>query len=284
MTPRIGFVGMGRMGRPMAQRILAAGFALTVTDVAPENTRAAEAAGANVAPDAATVAANAEMIISCVPGPNEVEAVFFAPGGLLAAARPGTIFLEMSTIDVALSRRIAAACAAQETRYLDAPISGGVEGAQAGTLTVMAGGDLETLDEVRPLLAALAERIVHLGAIGSGHFTKLLNQVMYLGYVALFCEAVSAADDYGIPRAELIDVLRHSVGGHPLSIHFEERILSGDRQPGFDIARALKDLRLGAAAYADVAAAAPIFAAALATFEGAAANGHAGEDMTALVD
>ena len=284
MTPRAGFIGMGRMGRPMAQRILAARIPLVVSDVLVENAQAAQSAGATVARDPAGVAANADAIITCVPGPAEVEAVYFGPGGLLGAARPGTIFLEMSTIDVALSRRIDAACAQRQTRFLDAPISGGVDGAQAGTLTVMAGGDAATLDEVRPLLATVAERIVHMGAAGSGHFTKLINQVMYLGYVALFCESVSASDAFGIPRAELIEVLRHSVGGHPLSIHFEERLLTGDRKPGFDIARVLKDLRLGAAAYAGVDASAPIFAAALAAFEGAAANGHAGEDMTALAD
>jgi 3-hydroxyisobutyrate dehydrogenase-like beta-hydroxyacid dehydrogenase len=284
MMQRAGFVGMGRMGRPMAQRILAAGIPLTVTDVLPQNTQAAHAAGAVVATDAAGVAANADTIVTCVPGPAEVEAVYFGASGLLGAARPGTIFLEMSTIDVALSLRIAAACVQRGARYLDAPISGGVEGAQAGTLTVMAGGDAATLDEVRPLLAAMAERIVHVGATGAGHFTKLINQVMYLGYVALFCESVSAADAYGISRADLIEVLRHSVGGQPLSVHFEERLLTGDRTSGFDIARVLKDLRLGAAAYRDAGAEGPIFAAALRAFEGAAANGHAGEDMTALVD
>ncbi len=242
----------------MAQRILAAAFPLTIADVHVPNTAAARDAGAAVAADPAAVAAGADTIITCVPGPKEVEAVFFASDGLLAHARPGTVFIEMSTIDVALSRRIAAASSERGLRYIDAPISGGVAGAVAGTLTVMVGGDAATLDAARPLLGVLADRVVHLGAVGSGHFAKLVNQVMYLGYVALFCEAVSAADAYGISRADLIDVLRHSVGGHPLSINFEERLLTRDRTPGFDIARVLKDLRLGAQAYGDVASPAPI--------------------------
>jgi 3-hydroxyisobutyrate dehydrogenase-like beta-hydroxyacid dehydrogenase len=280
---RVGFAGMGRMGQPMARRILAAGFPLTVMDPIAANTSAPRSAGAAVASDAAALVADAEVIITCVPGPAEVETLYFAVGGLLECARAATIFIEMSTIDVALSRRIGAACVERGLRYLDAPISGAVAGAEAGTLTVMAGGDAATLEAARPVLASMAERIVHAGAAGAGHFTKLINQVVYLGYVALFCEATAAADAYGIPRADLIEILRHSVGGAPLSTNWEERLLSGDRTPGFQLARVLKDLRLGAAAYADVAAPAPIFAAALAAFESAAANGHALDDMTTVV-
>lgn len=282
MTPRAGFVGIGRMGQPMARRLLAAGVALTVTDVNAQNAQSLRDAGAAVALDAAGVAANAGLVITCVPGPAEVEAVYFAADGLLAAARPGTIFLEMSTIDVALSRRIGTACGERDLRYLDAPISGGVDGAAAGTLTVMVGGDAATLEEVRPLLACIAERVVRVGAVGAGHFTKLINQVVYLGYVALFCEATAAADACGIARDDLIDVLRHSIGGQPLATNWEERLLNGDRTPGFQLARVLKDLRLGAAAYDDVACDAPIFGAALAAFESAAANGHALDDMTTV--
>jgi len=251
--------------------------------VIAENARALGEAGADVAADAGTVAASADIAVTSLPGPAEVEAVYFAPDGLLAHAAPGTIFLETSTIDVALSRKIGAACAVRGLRYLDVPISGGAAGAEAGTLTVMAGGDAATLDEARPLLACFAERIVHVGAVGSGHFTKLINQVVYLGYVALFCEATSAADAYGIERSDLIEVLRASVAGAPLSTNWEERLLTGDRTPGFQLARVLKDLRLGAVAYNDVACAGPIFAAALTAFESAAANGHALDDMTTVI-
>jgi 3-hydroxyisobutyrate dehydrogenase-like beta-hydroxyacid dehydrogenase len=271
------------MGKPMARRILDAGIPLTVTDVDARQTRSLRDAGAAVASDAGGVAANAGVVITCVPGPAEVDAVYFGADGLLAAARTGTIFLEMSTIDVALSRRIGAACAEHGLRYLDAPISGGVDGAEAGTLTVMVGGDAATLDDVRPLLACVAERVVHLGPTGAGHFTKLINQVVYLGYVALFCEATAAADAYGIERENLIGVLRHSVGGQPLSTNWEDRLLTGDRAPGFQLARVLKDLRLGAAAYDEVARDGPIFGAALAAFERAAANGHALDDMTTVL-
>lgn len=270
------------MGEPMARRILAAGIPLTVTDINPQATRALRDAGAAIADDAAGVAARADITITCVPGPVEVESVYFGAGGVLAAARPGAIFLEMSTIDVALSRRIGAACEERGLRYLDAPISGGTAGAKDGSLTVMAGGDAATLDEVRPFLTCIAKRVFHAGATGAGHFTKLTNQAVYLGYAALFCEATAAADAYGISRGVLIEMLRHSVAGQPLSTHWEERLLTGDRTPGFEIARVLKDLRLGAAAYDGVGSAAPIFAAVLAAFEAAAAAGRAGDDMTAV--
>ena len=267
----------------MARRILAAGFPLTVTDVNAEHAQVLQGDGAAVTADAAGIAAGSTIAITCVPGPAEVEAVYFAANGLLSNAAPGTLFVETSTIDVALSRRIGTACAERGVEYVDAPISGAVDGAVAGTLTVMAGGDATALARARPVLASFAERIVHVGATGAGHFTKLLNQAVYLGYVALFCEATAAADAYGIARSDLIDVLRHSVGGAPLSTNWDERLLSGDRTPGFQVARVLKDLRLGAAAYDGVDSSAPIFAAALAAFERAAANGHALDDMTTVV-
>jgi 3-hydroxyisobutyrate dehydrogenase-like beta-hydroxyacid dehydrogenase len=281
--PHIGFAGMGRMGQPMARRILAAGFPLAVTDVRAEACAPIVAAGATAVPTAAAVAERAAIVITCVPGPKEVEAVYFASDGILSTIAPGTIVLEMSTIDVALSRRVGAACAERACRYLDAPISGGVAGAVAGTLAVMVGGDAAALDDARALLESMAERIMHVGPTGAGHFTKLINQVMYLGYIALFCEATAAADAYGITRSDMVDVLRHSVGGTPLSTHWEERLLTGDPAPGFEIARVLKDLRLGAQAYADLPYDAPIFAAALAAYESAAANGHAGDDVTAVL-
>jgi 3-hydroxyisobutyrate dehydrogenase-like beta-hydroxyacid dehydrogenase len=283
MTRRAGLVGIGRMGAPMARRILAAGIPLTITDVNAPAALALRDAGAAVAGDAAGVAARADVVITCVPGPAEVEAVYFGAAGLLIAAQAGTIFLEMSTIDVALSRSIGAACAQRGLRYLDAPVSGGVAGAASGTLTVLAGGDAATLDEVRPFLGCIAERVLHLGVTGAGHFTKLINQNVYLGYVALFCEATAAADAQGISRAGLIEALRHSVAGQPLSTHWEERLLNGDRNPGFAIARVLKDLRLGAAAYGETAEGAPIFHAALAAFEAAALAGRGGDDMTAVL-
>ena len=271
------------MGQPMARRILMAGFPLTVTDVRTEACASIAAAGATVVTSAAAVAERASIVITCVPGPKEVEALFFSADGLLSTMKPGTIVLEMSTIDVALSRLVGEACIARGGRYLDAPISGGVDGAVAGTLAVMVGGDAATLDEARTVLDCMAQRVVLVGPTGAGHFTKLINQVMYLGYIALFCEATAAADAYGISRADLIDVIRHSVGGTPLATHWEERLLTGDTTPGFAIARVLKDLRLGAQAYANLPYDAPIFAAALAAYEAAAASGHAGDDVTAVL-
>jgi 3-hydroxyisobutyrate dehydrogenase-like beta-hydroxyacid dehydrogenase len=283
LKPAVGFIGLGRMGAPMASRILAAGFPLTVTDLAPAACAALARAGARTAATPGATAAGAAIVITCVPGPAEVEAVILGAGGVLAAAQPGTIVIEMSTIDVALSRRLAAACTARGCRYLDAPISGGVDGARAGTLSIMAGGDVATLDEVRALFACIATSVVHLGAAGAGHLAKLLNQMIYLGYVALFCEATAAADAAGLDRSELINVLRHSVGGQPLSTHWEQRLITRDITPGFQIARVLKDLRLAAESIADLPLDAPIFAAALAAYEAAAQRGHAADDVTAVL-
>lgn len=212
-----------------------------------------------------------------------MEALYFAPHGVLSAARPQTIMLETSTIDASLSRRIGAACGARGLRYVDAPISGGTDGATAGTLTIMAGGDRATIDAARPVLSTFAERVVHVGPIGAGHTVKLLNQMAYLGYVALVCEATLIADAYGIRRDALFEVLRTSVGGHPLtSTHWEERLISGDHTPGFQVARVMKDLHLAVAAGEDAGCELPVGKAALHAFEQAAAAGHGDDDMTVI--
>jgi 3-hydroxyisobutyrate dehydrogenase-like beta-hydroxyacid dehydrogenase len=146
----------------------------------------------------------------------------------------------------------------------------------------LAGGDPSHIESARVVMETFAAHIIHVGPTGCGHLAKLINQVAYLGYVALVCEAALVADAHGLKRADLIEVLRRSVGGHPLETHWEARLVDGDRTPGFQIARVLKDLRLGTAAFEDAACDGPIANAALSAFERAAAAGHALDDMTAL--
>jgi 3-hydroxyisobutyrate dehydrogenase-like beta-hydroxyacid dehydrogenase len=278
----VGLVGLGRMGSLLARRLLAAGAKLVVNDVDPAPVQAAVASGARSSATCAELARTVDVVITCLPGPAEVEAVYFGPNGLFAGARPGTAFVETSTIDVELSRRLGAACAERALTYVDAPLSGGVARAASGTLTVMAGGTAADVDKVRRVIETFADRIIHVGATAAGHAAKLINQIAYLGYVALVCEATRVADAYGITRNDLVDVLRNSVGGHPLETHWEERLVNGDRSAGFAVVRALKDLSLGAAAAADAGCETAIFDAARAAFERAVAQGHGENDMSVL--
>jgi 3-hydroxyisobutyrate dehydrogenase-like beta-hydroxyacid dehydrogenase len=270
------------MGALLAGRLLAAGAQLIVNDISAAPVEAAVAGGARAAATCAELARSADVVITCVPGPAEVEDVYFGPNGLLGTARAGTAFVETSTIDVELSRRLGTACAERAMAYVDAPLSGGTARAATGTLTVMAGGMAADIDAVRSIIEAFTNRIIHVGPTGAGHAAKLINQIAYLGYVALVCEATSIADAYGIGRGDLVDVLRHSVGGHPLETAWEERLVSGDRSAGFAVVRALKDLQLGAAACAQAGCETAIFDAARNAFERALAMGHGHDDMSVL--
>lgn len=278
----IGVVGLGRIGSCLAARLLDAGHALVVYDVMPEAMRPLVERGAAAATSVAELAARAPEIITSLPGPAEVDTVVAGPGGILTAAPPGALVVETSTIGVAQSRDLATRCRRQGIGFLDAPVSGGVESARAGTLTVMAGGDERDLARARPYLNAFAAHVYHLGPSGSGATAKLLNQIVYLSYAAVFCEVTAFAARDGLDVPTLVDVLRRSVAGSPLMTGWERHLESGDFTPGFHIRRALKDLGLGSEAYAAGDYEAPVFAAALAAFENASAAGYAGCDIAAL--
>lgn len=281
---RAGFIGLGRMGSPMAGHVADGGFGLTVYDVRPEAIAALTARGAAAAAQPAAVAAASDVIFVCVPGPKEVEATYFGPHGLVEALRPQATVVECSTIGAAQSRRLAAACAAAGGAYLDAPISGGVGGARDGTLTAMVGGKNGILERARPLLATFARHIVHVGPAGAGHAMKAVNQTIFLGYLALYCEALAVAEGNGISRDVAIDVLRTSVAGNPLGSRKDEKIRAHDVTPGFEMIRALKDIDAAIESFDGLGLEAPIARAIRATLAAAVADGRADRDVTALAE
>jgi 3-hydroxyisobutyrate dehydrogenase len=208
MALRVGFIGLGNIGQPMAARIVAGGFATTVYDARPERSAALAAAGARVAASAAEVAAAADVIGICVRDDGDVEAVLHGADGVLGAAAPGAVVAIHSTITPRTVRAGGAAAAARGVSLLDAPITGGAGGAAGGTLTYMVGGDAAALERARPVFATSAARIVHTGALGSGAAAKLCNNLMlYMEFLAAR-EAAALARSAGVEVATLIEISR----------------------------------------------------------------------------
>jgi 3-hydroxyisobutyrate dehydrogenase-like beta-hydroxyacid dehydrogenase len=266
----IGFIGIGRMGRPITQRLLAAGHSVSVFDVDPNATTAVRAAGARGCDDPAAVAERCGLVFTCVPGPKEVDDVIRGPRGLLSSAAPDSIIVELSVIGPALGRMFAERAAGVGVHFLDAPLSGGEAGAAKGDLTAMVGGDKAILERARPFLGVFCAAIFHLGGSGSGYIAKAINQMIYLSYVASFSEAAALGDRAGLDMPVLLDVLKSSVAGNPLVTGWDARL------------RVVKDLEAGEEACATFAFKADIFATVMESFRNLAAGGHAAADMTAL--
>lgn len=240
----VGVIGLGRMGGPMAQRVLAAGHRVQVYDIRAAAREALAAAGATVCRDPSELAAAADVVITSLPGPEEVEHVMRRPDGVLAAVRPNTVVVETSTIGPAQSQALAADLAARGACYLDAPVSGGVEGAVSGTLAVMVGGNAAALERVKPVLECFGKPIFHLGPVGAGNSMKLVIQAVFLSQVAAFLEAVALGQDSGIALPRILEVIAASSAHQPTIGKRYEKMIAADLTPRFEVRAALKDLSL----------------------------------------
>ena len=208
----VGFIGLGHMGEPMAARILKAGHALTLCDIRRERGRALEADGALRVAGPREVAARAEVVLTSLPGPGEVEAVVRGDAGVFAGLRPGSGYIDLSTNAPQTMREIAALGAEREIAVLDAPISGGIFGARDGTLTVFAGGERSVFARFEPLLRCIGENIVHMGPSGSGCATKLVNNaMMFINYLGAI-EGMALGAKAGLDPQRLATVIKPSTG------------------------------------------------------------------------
>jgi 3-hydroxyisobutyrate dehydrogenase len=241
---RIGFVGLGVMGSRMAGTLARAGHALIVFDVDRARMKAFEAVGAVPAESPRDLAGKSEMVCSSLPTPTTVRSVYLGPDGVLEGARPGTILVDMSTVDPETSREVSRAAAGRGFQYLDAPVSGGFREAESGSLVFIVGGEQSAFDEVREVLAALGSTIHHAGPSGAGNIVKLVNNVMSMGNVLIAAEAFVLGVKAGMDGQTLFEILRTSAGR---SYHFERRfpnILARNFAPGFTVDLARKDLGL----------------------------------------
>lgn len=283
----IAFIGLGRMGLPMARNLLRAGHRVQGHDIVPAAREALAAAGGVAASSAREAAAGAEAVISMLPAGREVRELYLGPEGLFAVLPAGTLVIDASTIDVATAREVAAAAAARGLEMLDAPVSGGVAGAEAATLTFMVGGTEAAFARARPLLAAMGKTIVHTGPAGTGQAAKICNNMILGVSMLAVSEAFVLADRLGLAREKLFEVSAHSSGQCwaltsycPVPGPVPQAPSNRDYAPGFAASLMLKDLRL--AQEAARAAHAPTRLGALAAelYERMNAEGLGGRDFS----
>ncbi|MCQ4159332.1 NAD(P)-dependent oxidoreductase [Roseomonas sp. GC11] len=242
--PAIGMIGVGLMGHGIAWNIAKAGYALTILDH-PGNQPVEDlrAMGTQVASSIAEVAQAAEVIILCVTGSPQVEAILAGPGGVIAHLRPGTIVVDCSTALPGSSARMAEAIAAAGGQFLDAAMTRLPQHARAGTLNLLVGGEPALLEKLRPLLDSFSENITHIGGVGSGHLMKLLHNYVSLGFIALLAEVAAHAQKAGVEMPTLVDVLAQGGGGGAALQRIAPFLLSGDAAAvPFFISNAAKDL------------------------------------------
>jgi 3-hydroxyisobutyrate dehydrogenase-like beta-hydroxyacid dehydrogenase len=244
MSERIGFVGLGTMGGGMARNLLAKGHALTVWNRSAERTAALVAAGANAAARPAELASRCDLVMVCVSDTPDVEQVAQGPEGILAGLSPGSLVIDHSSISPAVTRRLAAAASAKGAGWLDAPVSGGSEGAARGTLSIMVGGDPGQLERARPYLAAYGTTITHVGPSGAGQLAKIVNQILVVVTQQGVGEALLLAQAGGLDLGTTIDAVKGGAAGSWMLANRGPQMARRDWRPGFTIDLQQKDLRL----------------------------------------
>lgn len=246
--PVIGFIGLGRMGAPMAKNLLAADYRMIAYDIVPEKTDALAAAGAQAATSCRHVAAEAQVIISIVSDSPDVEKAMLGADGVIQGISKGDLVIEMSTIAPGVGRRVAAALADKGVPMIDCPVSGGPQGAEAGTLSIMCGGPEDTFRQCLPILQVMGERIEHFGANGSGYMVKLCNQVGCVVTIQAVCEVLALAAKAGLDVRKVWQTVGSGLAASRIMELHGPKMLDRDYAPGFTLSLQEKDLRLVAAA------------------------------------
>jgi 3-hydroxyisobutyrate dehydrogenase len=246
--PRIGFMGIGIMGGSMAGHLQAAGHPLTVANRSRSpRVDALLAAGASWADTPAALAAASDIVITILGFPQDVEEVWLGPGGLLAAAKPGTLLIDMTTSSPRLALRLAEAAAAKGCAALDAPVSGGDIGARNAALSIMAGGDAAAFARAQPVFALMGKAIRHMGGAGAGQHTKMANQIAIASAVMGVAEALSYARRAGLDGDAVVAALAPGAAGSVQLTALGPKMLAGDFAPGFMVKHFLKDLGIALA-------------------------------------
>ncbi|MEX2161414.1 MAG: NAD(P)-dependent oxidoreductase [Anaerolineales bacterium] len=240
----LGFVGLGLMGKPIAGHLLKAGFPLTVHNRSHAAVAELVSVGANEAHSSAEVAAQSDLVFTCLPDSPDVEAAVLGPLGILEGARDGLIVVDHSTILPAAARKIAQALAARGLHFLDAPVSGGQLGAQNGTLTIMVGGDSAALERAHPAMQAYGKTITHIGASGAGQVAKCCNQIMVAAQMAAMAELLIFARKADVDPRKVVAAIRGGAAQCWTLDNKPERLFTGNRQPGFKASMQAKDLHI----------------------------------------
>lgn len=281
--PTIGFIGTGKMGRPMIANLLAAGYPVIAFNRSPESLEHVEAAGARRASSIADVAQSADTVITSLTNQQSVRDVYLGDAGLAASAKPGQVFVDTSTNDIPLVREVAEALQVRGASFLDAPVSGGVPGAEAGSLTVMVGGDEAVYNSALPILAVLGGNIHHLGPVGSGTAVKLVNQLLVGINMAAVAEALIFGASAGADPQKILDVISSSFGGSRMLDRGVPLIQQRNFAPATPVDLIRKDLGIVLDAAQQDHLPLNIGKAALDLFDRTSSEGMGENDMTAIV-
>lgn len=279
---RVGFAGMGTMGAAMAANLARAGFPLTVWNRTPGRAAAVVELGASEAATAAELAAVVDVVVVCLSDTPDVEAVLFGPGGLALGVRAGSLIVDCSTISPGASEGFAARLAGQGVGFVDAPVSGGSEGAAQGTLTIMVGGTDADVERARPILAAMGQTITHMGPVGAGQATKAVNQVILCGAYLGVAEGIVLAMKAGLDVEKVVAALSGGAAQSWVLANRSGRMIADDYPLGFKISLHRKDLAIALELARRVGASLPVTGLAAEIENGLVAKGHGDDDISAL--
>jgi 3-hydroxyisobutyrate dehydrogenase len=242
---KVGFIGLGHMGKHMAAAVLRAGYELTIHDIRPEAAEDPLLAGARWADTPRATAAASDVLITSLPGPEQVDAVVLGPDGVLSGLRPGTFYIDMSTSTPGEMRKIADAAAERSVQTVDAPVAGGMRGARNATLTIMAGGTEEAYQACLPVLRTMGEKIFLVGGVGAGHVAKLVNNMMTIINGLTAMEAMVVGAKAGLDVERLLEVVEAGTGSSFSLNVLRYVIFRGNFDPAkFALSLAAKDLRI----------------------------------------
>ena len=278
----VAFIGLGAMGEPMA-RNLATSNALSVYNRSAAKAEAVVGLGATLAASPAAAARTADIVCTCVSTPEALRAVMLGENGAIAGAQSGTLFIDFSTVDPAAVREMADACVKKGCRFLEAPVSGGVKGAETGTLTIMVGGDEADFERAQPILKTVGENAFRVGPVGSASTVKLINQMLVGVHLAAALQAFVVAQRAGIDPEVLLDILTASTGDSAMLRRGARNLFADDFAPGFKMHLLLKDLRLATELGEELDVPLTLAAAAERIYETARVEGLGDQDITAAV-
>ena len=280
----VGFIGLGTMGAPMARNVLDKGHALIVLDVVQDAVAKLVAAGARAASTPKDVAAASDVVITMLPDAPDVERVALGKNGIVEGIRPGSVYIDMSTIDPDTTRKIGAEIAAAGASMIDCPVGKTADHAVAGTLTLMVGGPAEVVARCRPLLDCMGSDFFHCGELGAGQTMKLINNLLATAVSEASIEALVTGTKSGLSLDTMTSVLRTTMAwNNALAISLPKRPLAGDFKPGFMVKLAHKDCRLALSMTERLGVRAPVGRAALASVDEAMQKGLQDDDVGALL-
>ena len=280
---KIGFIGLGIMGKPMARNLLKAGYPLTVYDIVPDKAEEVVEAGAKAGSSSKDVAEKSEIVITMLPNSPDVKEAVLGKNGVLEGAKPGTILIDMSSIAPLASKEVAERAKEKGVVVLDAPVSGGEPKAIEGTLAIMVGGPQETFDEVEDILSVMGASVTRVGEIGSGNMTKLANQIIVALNIAAMSEAMVLAAKAGVNAEKVFQAIRGGLAGSTVLDAKMPLVLEGNFKPGFRIELHIKDLANALDTAHEVGVPVPLSGAVMEVMQALKVDGKGADDHGGII-